>query len=523
MRRLAKILGYLFIVFLWLIVISFALELYERLRWKHIESTNKYIGIRKGRVLYCEWDPEEQKEEYIQYGEGKNLIKPESLLVGDEFCLPPPTPFEKWSHRLSYYLSHGEEVRKCLKYVYGIYECELELDGNSLELKDIVFTDIYDEVKRRTSLSLINSVDFKRLKDGVSVIESVNGSDGKNYLLYLYFRGRLGGIIKYSCFVIPDNSSEKRFNPFLENIALNEIYDIPYFCYYPHVSLTASAFRTNNYGFRDYDFVVPKQEEVFRIICIGASTTEEGVSNKETYPKFLESILRSYFNTDKIEVFNCGVSGMTFNGHIAKLPEYTLFQPNMVIIYEGVNNIVYDLFPKMFDKLPVFVRLIYLGSLFARNHLRDYYPFNYAVKEMEKIIDEEYIAKLKVLIDTFTNEGALVAISSVGIPVRNKLSEEERNYMDYYYDKEWGWINSNFGQYCKVMDLWNEKLKDLCEREMLIYIPFAERIPPSTKYFGDICHMRQRGIKLKAQVMAETLIPIIEEILKSKSVKGSSN
>jgi hypothetical protein len=96
--------------------------------------------------------------------------------------------------------------------------------------------------------------------------------------------------------------------------------------------------------------------------------------------------------------------------------------------------------------------------------------------------------------------------------------------MDYYYFKEWGWINSTFEQYCNIMKLWNKKLRELCDKENLIYVPFAENVPASTKYFGDICHLRQKGIMLKAQVMAETLIPIIENILtKTGGSKDSVN
>lgn len=519
MQRLVRVFGYLFIISLWVVVVSLALELTERLRWEYIERTNKYIGIRKGRIPFSEWDPDEKEELFIQYGEGKNLFNSGNLLIGEEFCLLPPSVFEKWSYRLSYYLSSNEEVRKRFKQVYGFNECDLELDKSDLEPEDISCFDVYDGFKRSDFFSMIGKFDFEKLRGEKSKIEMVSGNDGKNYLLYFYFRGSSEERYRYTCFVIPYDSSERWFNPLVENATVNDIAEVPYFIYYPHRSLTTMAFRTNNFGYRDYDFIVPKPKGVFRIVCIGASTTEEGVSNRDTYPKFLERILRDYFKTEEIEVFNCGISGMTLNRHIAKLPEYIVFQPDIVVIYEGVNDIVYGLFSQMFDELPIFVRVGYLISIFARVHLRPLPYFDYPVDRIEERIDEEYMTSLKILVDNFTREGILVAISSVGVPMRSKLTSEESEYMDYYYDKEWGWINSTFQQYCDVMNLWNRKLVDLCEKENLIYIPFAEKIPPSTKYFGDICHLRQKGIKLKAKVMAETLIPIIEDMLKLRDYK----
>ncbi len=520
MRRLVRVCGYLFIISLWVVVVCLGLELIERLRWEYIERTNKYIGIRKGRIYFSEWDPDEEEERMlIQYGEGKNLFNSESLSIGEEFCLLPPSVFEKWSYRLSYYLSSSEEVRNRFKQVYGFSECVLELDKGDLRLKDISCLDVYDEFKRNVLFSMIGKINFEKLRGEKSIIDMASGDDGKNYLLYFYFRGSSDGRCKYTCFVIPCDSLEKWFNPLVENVSVNDIAEFPYFIYYPHRSLTTMAFRTNNFGYRDYDFVVPKPKGVFRIVCIGASTTEEGVSNRETYPKYLEELLRFYFNTEKIEVFNCGISGMTLNKHIAKLPEYILFQPDIVVIYEGVNDIVYNLFSQMFDELPIFVKVGYLVSIFAREHFRSLPYFEYSIDRIEEKIDREYMLSLKILVDGFTKEGILVAISSVGVPMRSRLTSEERDYMDYYYHKEWGWMDSTFQQYCDVVNLWNKKLRNWCDEENLVYIPFAEKIPSSTKYFGDICHLRQRGIKLKAQVMAETLIPIIEDMLKSKDDK----
>lgn len=513
MKKFIRLLLYLLFIFLWVIVIVLSLELFERLRWKYIEKTNKYIRIRRGEILYTEWDPD-SKPEVVQYGEGKNIFSPSDLMVGDSFCLPELSDFEKWTYRLAYYLSASEEVKEIMRSVYSLTEFELMVDKSNLTLTSISSRRDSNGHDPIDPASLVIQTDLHKLASGKSITEVVRGRYDKEYLIYFYYRGSEKGDYRYNCFLIPVSPITRWFNPFVEGASVNEIAEIPYFSYFPHVSLTTSAFRTNNYGFRDSDFIVPKPEGVVRVLCIGASTTEEGISNEETYPNFLETILRKYFATDKIEVFNCGISGMTLRKHVAKLPEYILFDPNIVIIYEGVNDVVYDLFPRAFDELGLFPKLVLLFSRFGRAHLRSLPGFAYSLEGILSKLESESLSYLKLLVESFTNSGILVAISSVGVPQREVISSLERDYLDYYYDKEWGWANSTFQQYCEVISMWNEILRDYCEKENLIYVPFAEKIPSSIEYFGDICHLRQKGIKLKAEIMAEVLIPVIEELLK---------
>ncbi len=78
---------------------------------------------------------------------------------------------------------------------------------------------------------------------------------------------------------------------------------VPFFAYKPNVD------RYNNLGFRDDDIITPKPEGVFRIVCVGGSTTEEGISNDTTYPNLMEQKLKKHFKTEKIDVINAGVVG----------------------------------------------------------------------------------------------------------------------------------------------------------------------------------------------------------------------
>ncbi|MCX8064898.1 MAG: SGNH/GDSL hydrolase family protein [Candidatus Hydrogenedentes bacterium] len=515
MRKFLKLLIYLLFIVLWLIVILLSLELFERFRWKYIEKTNKFVKMRKGELLLAEWDPDSSPES-VQYGEGKDILSPEDLLVGEEFCLPLQSSFEKWTYRLSYYLSSNHFVGKCIETIYGFSECEISINDEKLSIERLDFKENLPPGRKERLRELILKVNLGMLERNKLVENVYDEDENRRYIIYFYPGGKQGENSLYRCFVIPTTPSDLWMSSSGEEVSSMDIYDIPYFIYLPHQSSTKNSFRTNNFGFRDYDFIIPKPKGNVRILCIGASTTEEGVSNKETYPKFLEEILRNYFSTDKIEVFNCGISGMTLRKHVAKLPEYLLLEADIVVIYEGVNDLVYEVFTRAYHNLPSPKKKL-INNFYIFNYLlRTWGPFSYSKSDLYRDIKENMLTHLEILIGELSKKVKIIALSSVGVPVRSSLSREEVEYMEYYYRKEWGGIYSTFQQYCEMMDLWNKLLKSLCEREGIIYVPFAESVPSSVRYFGDICHLRQKGIKLKAEVMAKALIPAVEELLKSR-------
>ena len=49
--------------------------------------------------------------------------------------------------------------------------------------------------------------------------------------------------------------------------------------------------RINRWGFRTQDFEKRKPQLVFRVVCIGASTTVQGPTNETTYPALLQEML----------------------------------------------------------------------------------------------------------------------------------------------------------------------------------------------------------------------------------------
>lgn len=518
-KKLIVVVGYSLFILVWLIVIGLSLELFERWRWRHIETTNKFVRIRKGELLFSEWS--EGQVEGIQYGEGKSLLAPQMLLVGDDWCEPEPDPLEIWGWRFNKYLENDDTFKKCFKSIYRVVEKIVNFSKAKNEVVEVVDVnpDIKDELSSYDLTNIIYQVPKNNFYLGRTFLsEHIIGD--KTLLFYFSPYTNSEDISSFHCFIVPINKVKNYDNPLMTNVSVNELWDIPYFSYMPHINSSVSQFRTNNFGFRDHDFVCPKPPGKFRILCIGASTTEEGMSNRETYPKFLEKELQNHFGQGRIEVFNCGVSGMTSKKHIARLPDYLYFQPDLVIFYEGINDIVYEVFPYAFTHSPQILRRLFISSHFARREAR--YLLPYSQKELRESLNLVIFTALDYLNDTFLQQGIDLCISSIGVPYRDKLTKEERDYYDYYYDKEWGWANSTFQQYCDIMKMYNQRLREYCKENSLLYIPVEEHIPAGTKYFGDVCHLRREGIELKARVMAESLIPYLEQILDKPEEKAIS-
>jgi lysophospholipase L1-like esterase len=99
--------------------------------------------------------------------------------------------------------------------------------------------------------------------------------------------------------------------------------------------------RHNSLGLRGEAVALPKPAGVFRIVCIGGSTTySAGVEDyRESYPYLLGAALEAA-GYDNVEVINAGVFSY---GSVENLMNFELraleLEPDLVIVYEGVNEV----------------------------------------------------------------------------------------------------------------------------------------------------------------------------------------
>lgn len=117
---------------------------------------------------------------------------------------------------------------------------------------------------------------------------------------------------------------------------------------YPlNTSFYSAEVRSNNLRFinglnGDRDIIVPKPKNLYRINCIGGSTTQNYLklnNDHFSYPIELEKILKSKFNKE-IEVNNCGVGGYNSADLLVRFAlQIVDTQPDLIIMYHGYNDI----------------------------------------------------------------------------------------------------------------------------------------------------------------------------------------
>lgn len=118
----------------------------------------------------------------------------------------------------------------------------------------------------------------------------------------------------------------------------SNIIHVPYISYVPDPAYEGH----NDLGYRGPEISIPKPEGTFRIVSMGGSTTySTGTTAEESYPAFLQQILRDEYGYTNVEVINGGVSGYTTWEILADFQFRVLeLEPDMLIFYEAVNDLV---------------------------------------------------------------------------------------------------------------------------------------------------------------------------------------
>lgn len=98
----------------------------------------------------------------------------------------------------------------------------------------------------------------------------------------------------------------------------------------------------NQMGYRGDEITMPKPDGAFRIVTLGGSTTySTGTSPEESYPAFLQQILRDDYGYTQVEVINGGMQGYTSWENFVNFAFRVLeLDPDMIIIYAAVNDVV---------------------------------------------------------------------------------------------------------------------------------------------------------------------------------------
>ena len=266
----------------------------------------------------------------------------------------------------------------------------------------------------------------------------------------------------------------------------------------------AGDFRINSHGYRSPEFAIPKPPGVYRILCIGGSTTEEGSRMSATYPSQLEERLRARFPDRSIEVINAGVSGIKSTGHLWKFPEYVQFEPDLIVAYMGINDILLDCLPRYrWFEAPHWTRLVrYLNSTRRWGGV----DFSPTVGDIAPLMEARLFTKMLALGRGARASGIPFVMCSVAHPDLTMMEADEIGYIDFLARSQWREPYMGLPRYIEYIEYFNSRLAAIASEEGHPFIPVAAHLRGGTELFGDICHMYDEGIALKAEIIYRYLV-----------------
>ncbi len=277
----------------------------------------------------------------------------------------------------------------------------------------------------------------------------------------------------------------------------------------------AMDLRINARGFRDDEVVLPKPAGVYRIVCVGGSTTAEGLSSALTYPNMVETKFARTLGPGRVDVVNAGIFALTSYCEVDHIPDYLALEPDLVVHYNFVN----DVSAVTGRWLDAKTRVNRLRNLLPRSHfIYDYLNPCLLPNDatIDHAIDETVLANLARLADACRGKGVELAVCTFAAPDYGPLDRAQRAFFDRRVNNmAWGRL-MNMTSYLHLLGRYNAGVRAFCAQRGLRVIPVAESLKGGTECFTDICHLRPRGIERKAQIVFDALRETVEKGLETK-------
>ena len=434
MRRLAHIIFYSIAVVLWLVVLAAAAELYPAYRWGKIAKSNCFVLAYQGHRRWPDLDEQGNP------------------LPADDAPLPPaePPPFSPPTeqHLGTRFSAYAEEDRATYALLNDEFIAIYEHTGANLGVYGTA------DSAERLGLPVPSELAGKPLAESPLASKSADALDAirrvfdtsKPYAVS--FDGRLewgDAVLELAGYPMKDADGTVTAVVCtlrnISNLTLTErtareiqteehpMWVIPWVEYKRYAQTGPRRF-ANNVGFPDDDVILPKPEGVFRIACVGGSTTEEGFTHDMSYPNVLEAKLNAHFNgTPLVDVINCGVVGLDSLGEKRRMADYLRLEPDLIVEYNGVNDICHALFP-MWEKewerdAGAWDRLLRRSRFLTAYADWLFWPSD---DEMAAQLDRSTIANLGVMAKAARERGVPMAIASFACPDIDSLTREERDY-----------------------------------------------------------------------------------------------
>lgn len=286
------------------------------------------------------------------------------------------------------------------------------------------------------------------------------------------------------------------------------------------------------------DIPLAKNDNTFRIICLGGSTTKNlALLTQERYPAVLQRILQDNYPSVNIEVLNAGTNWHTTKHSLISYVTYwERWNADLVIIMHGINDLSRSFSPVDFavgeynDSWTHFYAAAINGARppTFEQHFLQYFetPLN-AWYHKQRFLERDYPAERYVSLPVFKNNLAKLVkyIRSNGSNVilvtqpslyKGSMKEEEKNLL--YFGRTIANMRLNFLQreypspesFYRAMKLFNKAVKDVASQENASCVDADSFVSKDLHNFRDDVHFTAHGSKRLAEIIAETVIKKIK-------------
>ena len=305
-----------------------------------------------------------------------------------------------------------------------------------------------------------------------------------------------------------------------------------------------SGLVTNSFGWRGPEVPLNKPAGRIRIAFVGASTTVDAHRDPFSYPEYVGRWLREWANSRhpgiSLDVINAGREGLLSNSIAAIVRQELLpLRPDLVVYYEGANQF----WPNDFVRRPI-VRMLRLASptsldgysaiarrvqtlLERRESGAEPYKPTISVawpadldEGDPKVDDPRLPVQLpRILSDVDRMHqaiagagGTLMLSSFVWLAAPGLTLDSRRDALIYRELNERYWPFS-YAHMRRFVDFENRVFQKYARQHHLPFNDLAAVYPADPRLFVDSIHMTPAGVKLKAWLVFQNLVPVLRHLL----------
>jgi hypothetical protein len=267
------------------------------------------------------------------------------------------------------------------------------------------------------------------------------------------------------------------------------------------VAGTTYEIATNARGFRTQEFEVPKPAGRLRVVCVGGSTTVQGRTNQETYPAILEKLLRRDLPGQPIEVLNLGINGTGTGYWLTRQEELFSYQPDLIVQYNFVNDLFWELLPEYATAHPWRRRLdrsLLLSWLF---------PIDAGDLDSGLL---RTVRRHRALAHQARRRGVAYVAGTFAGPDPTTCSRELRAYLDQNTEA-WGrpLALRHYRDYYSLLARYDTLFESDARGRLFPLVP-VHRLVSDGSLFVDLCHMTPEGI----EALAQAFLPAVANALR---------